>query len=167
MNIEDLIKNKKADFDTKPLPAGHQQRFAQKLQAQINHKTRIKHLCIILSSSIAAILLIILMITNIINFDQKEKETPNDKVVEMRQIYDQRVDDAITRLEKVLEKVDDSTRTEIVKVIEDLTNTSDIFAKMAPLPEEKQMAITSQIYDNQLEILNIIYRNIVKKNESY
>lgn len=163
MNIEDIIKNKKKNFDTNSLPAGHQQRFAQKLQAQINHKTRIRELRIILSLSIAVMLLVILIIPNIVDFTKKKGQTQNDKVVEMRQIYNQRVDDAIIRLEKVLEKVDDSTRTEIVKVIEDLTNTSDVFTEIAPLPEEKQMAITSQIYDNQLEILNIIYKNINKE----
>ena len=61
--------------------------------------------------------------------------------------------------------VDDSTKMEISKAIENLTTTSEIFAEIAPLPEEKQLAITSQIYDSQLESLNIIYRKIKSKEE--
>ena len=50
----------------------------------------------------------------------------------------------------------------INKAIENLTSTTEVFAEIAPLPEEKQLAITSQMYDNQLETLQIIYRKISK-----
>ena len=84
----------------------------------------------------------------------------NNKVVEMRNIYEKQVDEALLLLDNVLENVDDSTKMEINKVIESLTLTSEIFAEIAPLPEEKQLAITSQMYNNHLETLNIIYRKI-------
>ena len=89
----------------------------------------------------------------------------NDKVVEMRNLYEQQVDEAVVMLENVLDNVDDSTKMEINKVIESLASTADVFAEIAPLPEEKQLAITSQIYDRQLESLNIIYRKIKSKEE--
>ena len=83
----------------------------------------------------------------------------------MRNVYEQQVDEAVMLLENVLQNVDDSTKMEINKVIENLTFTSEIFAEIAPLPEEKQLAITSQMYDSQLESLNMIYRKIKKEEK--
>ena len=57
----------------------------------------------------------------------------------------------------------DSTRNEINKVIDNLTSTTEMLADIAPLPEDKQLAIASQVYKNQMETLNIIYRKINQK----
>ena len=116
------------------------------------------------TSAVAAVMLLFLIMNN------QEMIKPhlyqeNDKVVEMRNLYEQQVDEAVMLLENVLQNVDDSTKMEINNVIENLTFTSEIFAEIAPLPEEKQLAITSQMYDSQLESLNMIYRKIKKEEK--
>lgn len=74
----------------------------------------------------------------------------------MRQMYDEKVDEAIYNLEEVMKNVDDSTKMQINAVIHDLLNMGDVFAEMAPLPEERQMAIAEQIYDNKLRTIELI-----------
>ena len=83
----------------------------------------------------------------------------------MRKLYDKQIEETVMLLESVMSNLDDSTRYEINKVIDNLNNVSEVFADIAPLPEEKQLAITSKIYDNQLETLNILYKKINKKEE--
>lgn len=163
MNIEDLIRNNKEKFESE-LPDNHQNRFVMKMHSQIRRKNNVRRLWFGVTSAVAAVMLLFLMINN------QEMITPNlyqenDKVVEMRNLYEQQVDEAVMMLENVLDNVDDSTKMEINKVIESLASTADVFAEIAPLPEEKQLAITSQIYDSQLESLNIIYRKIKSKEE--
>ena len=86
----------------------------------------------------------------------------DNKLVEMRQMYDERVDEAIFNLEEVMKNVDDSTRMQINAVIDGLLNMGDVFAELAPLPEEKQMAIAEQIYDNKLRTIELITDKINK-----
>jgi hypothetical protein len=72
------------------------------------------------------------------------------------------MDEAILNLEALMQNVDDSTRMQINTVIDGLTNMGDVFAEMAPLPEEKQMAIAEQIYDNRLKTIELITEKINK-----
>ena len=58
--------------------------------------------------------------------------------------------------------VDDSTKMHIDEVIEELLSMSDVFAEIAPLPEEKQMAIAEKIYDNKLKTIELITEKINK-----
>lgn len=160
MNIEDLIRNNKERFEG-GLSGNHQDRFVMKLQAQMKRKNNIRRFWLGVSSA-AAVVLIVLMLQNQ-DMMKPQLYQENSKVAEMRNVYEQQVDEAIMLLEDVLENVDDSTKMEINKVIENLTSTAEIFAEIAPLPEEKQLAITSQVYNNQLQSINIIYRKI--KNE--
>ena len=67
-----------------------------------------------------------------------------------------KVESAIINLENLMENVDDSTRVQINSVIRELTDMNDVFAEMAPMPEERQMAIVEQIYDNNLRTLELI-----------
>ena len=163
MNIEDLIRNNKEKFEV-ILTDGHQHRFAMKMQSQMRRKYNIIRLCVAIPSAAAAVLLIALIFKNhdVIK-PQLYKE--NSQVVEMRKLYEQQVDEVVMMLENVLLNVDDSTKMEINKVIENLTSTTEVFAEIAPLPEEKQLAITSKVYNNQLESLNMIYRKIKKEEK--
>ncbi len=163
MNIEDLIKNNKEKFESE-LSSNHQARFVMKMHSQIRRKNNMRRLWLGVSSAVAAVILLFLIMNNQ-DVIKPHLYQENDKVVEMRNIYEQQVDEAVMMLENVLDNVDDSTKMEINKVIESLTHTADVFAEIAPLPEEKQLAITSQIYDSQLESLNIIYRKIKSKEE--
>ena len=145
------------------LPSGHQERFAMKLEGREVEEVKglSRRLWLGIPSAAAAILLILILI-NKQDALQPYIYSENEKVAEMRMIYEAQVDKTIALLENVLENVDDSTRNEINKAIENLTSTTEVFAEIAPLPEEKQLAITSQMYDNQLETLQIIYRKISK-----
>ena len=144
------------------LPSGHQERFTMKMQGhRVSGLQRGKYFRLGIPSAAAAILLILILI-NKQDALQPYIYSENEKVAEMRMIYEAQVDKTIALLENVLENVDDSTRNEINKAIENLTSTTEVFAEIAPLPEEKQLAITSQMYDNQLETLQIIYRKISK-----
>lgn len=167
--MENLIKNNKDKFMAE-LPSGHKERFAMKLEGhkvtrsqsrKVSGLQRGKYFWLGIPSAAAAILLILILI-NKQDALQPYIYSENEKVAEMRMIYEAQVDKTIALLENVLENVDDSTRNEINKAIENLTSTTEVFAEIAPLPEEKQLAITSQMYDNQLETLQIIYRKISK-----
>lgn len=160
--MENLIKNNKDKFMAE-LPSGHQERFAMKLEGRKVEEAKglSRRLWLGIPSAAAAILLILIII-NKQDALQPYIYSENEKVAEMRMIYEAQVDKTIALLENVLENVDDSTRNEINKAIENLTSTTEVFAEIAPLPEEKQLAITSQMYDNQLETLQIIYRKISK-----
>ena len=160
--MEKLIKNNREKLMS-DLPAGHRERFAMKMMSQRDNKTtigRTRRLWYGIAS--AAAVLLILILINKQDALQPYIYSENEKVAEMRMIYEAQVDKTIALLENVLENVDDSTRNEINKAIENLTSTTEVFAEIAPLPEEKQLAITSQMYDNQLETLHIIYRKISK-----
>ena len=93
---------------------------------------------------------------------QSPQVAENQKLVEMRQMYDEKVEEAIINLEDVMENVDDSTKMQINAVIRDLMNMGDMFAEMAPMPEDRQMAITEQMYDNKLRTLDLITEKINK-----
>lgn len=157
--MENLIKDNKDKFMAE-LPAGNRERFAMKVQKRSDGKNKVRRLYYAFASAAAIMLLFVIL-------DNTNMLTPvvyeeNSKVVEIRRAYEQQLDEAVIMLEGVMKNVDDSTRNEINKVIENLTSTAEVFAEIAPLPEEKQLAITSQMYDNQLETLQIIYRKISK-----
>lgn len=164
MNIEDIIKNNKEEFVAN-MSDGHQARFAMKLQAQVNRKNKIRRIAYSMVSGVAAVFLVVLLIRNVDNIQYSIYNTDNQKVVELRKLYDKQIEETVMLLESVMSNLDDSTRYEINKVIDNLNNVSEVFADIAPLPEEKQLAITSKIYDNQLETLNILYKKINKKEE--
>lgn len=164
MNIEDIIKNNKEKFIAN-MSDGHQARFAMKLQAQVNRKNKIRRIAYSMVSAVAAVFLVVLLIRNVDNIQHSIYNTDNQKVVELRKLYDKQIEETVMLLESVMSNLDDSTRYEINKVIDNLNNVSEVFADIAPLPEEKQLAITSKIYDNQLETLNILYKKINKKEE--
>lgn len=161
MKTEDIIKNNKEKLSDKP-SEGHQARFALKLQAQINRRNRIRRICFTIPSAAAAILFITLLINNFdrIKPEMYQYQSDNQKIKDIREYYDKQVYEAVTMLESVAAYVDDSTKTEINKVINNLNDVSEVFAEIAPLPEEKQLAITSKMYDNQLETLNLLYKKI-------
>lgn len=170
--MENLIKNNKDKFMTE-LPAGHQERFAMKMQGhkvaksqghRVAGSQRGKYLWLGIPSAAAAILLVLILINKqdiiqpyIYNYND------NEKVAEMRMIYETQLNETIALLENVLVNVDDSTRNEINKAIENLSSTTELLTEIAPLPEEKQLAITSHVYNNNLQTLNSIYRKINKK----
>ncbi len=162
--MEKLIKNNKEKFMSS-LPDGHQNRFARKLQTHNVASSRMRRIWIGISSAAAAILIFLLLNNqdNIQPFLYNYNE--NGKVAEMRILYEQQLDNTILLLENILDNVDDSTRKEINMLIESIDNTSDIFAEIAPLPEEKQLSITSQIFNNQLQALNSIYIKLNKNKE--
>ena len=164
MNIENIIKNNKEKFIAN-MSDGHQARFAMKLQAQVNRKNKIRRIAYSMVSAVAAVFLVVLLIRNVDNIQYSIYNTDNQKVVELRKLYDKQIEETVMLLESVMSNLDDSTRYEINKVIDNLNNVSEVFADIAPLPEEKQLAITSKIYDNQLETLNILYKKINKKEE--
>lgn len=164
MNIENIIKNNKEKFVAN-MSDGHQARFAMKLQAQVNRKNKIRRIAYSMVSAVAAVFLVVLLIRNVDNIQQSIYNADNQKVVELRKLYDKQIEETVMLLESVMSNLDDSTRYEINKVIDNLNNVSEVFADIAPLPEEKQLAITSKIYDNQLETLNILYKKINKKEE--
>ena len=166
MNIEEKIRNNAASFDDVRMPEGSRERFEARLRrdaARHVPTNNIRKLRFMTWTSVAAAAVtIIMVITGMITDGQKaatqipQTATADNKLVEMRQMYDARMDQAIIDLENVMQNVDDSTRMQINAVIDGLLNTGDVFAELAPLPEEKQMAIAEQIYDNKLRTLELL-----------
>lgn len=169
--MEKLIKNNIEKLMS-DLPAGHRERFAMKMMSQRDNKAtsqrvnvttigRTRRLWLGIASA-AAVLLILILI------NKQETIQPyiyeeSEKMAEMRMLYETQLNETIVMLENVLMNVNDSTRNEINKVIDNLTSTTEMLADIAPLPEDKQLAIASQVYKNQMETLNIIYRKINQK----
>ena len=172
MNIEEKIRKEREDFDDMKMPEGSRERFEAKLASRNVHGCEVprfarndNRIWLTFTTIAAAAIAILLVIFGLNRYGQIWKESPqvaDNKVVEMRQFYDEKVEEAIINLEDVMENVDDSTRMQINAVIRDLLNMGDVFAEMAPLPEDRQMAITEQIYDNKLRTIELITEQINK-----
>ena len=176
MNIEEKIRNNRVAFDEVKMPEGSRERFEKRLRDAGLRDTRPerfsrfarndRHLWLTWTSVAAAAAVTMFIIINGIKFEVVEKvpnqQVADNKLIEMRQMYDERVDEAIFNLEEVMKNVDDSTRMQINAVIDGLLNMGDVFAELAPLPEEKQMAIAEQIYDNKLRTIELITDKINK-----
>ena len=162
MNIEDLIRDNKTEFAGRSLPEGHRERFLLKLEAA--HKSKRRSLLIIWNSvAVAAIVTFAVVIfewNKGMDQTTKQPQILDNQLVEMRTVYEQKVEDAIVRLEKVMENVDDSTRVQITEVIHNLEDTGDIFAEIAPLPQDRQMAIVEHVFDNKLKAIDLITKQI-------
>ena len=182
MNIEDKIRNNREAFDDVKMPEGSRERFEAALNSSFRAKrsevetrakrelspeakkspANIRKLHFMSWTSLAAAASVaVFMIVSGLNLDMGKltdqmPQTADNKLVEMRKMYDQRVDEAIYNLEEVMKNVDDSTRIQINTVIHDLLDMGDVFADMAPMPEEKQMAIAEQVYDNKLRTIELI-----------
>ena len=165
MNIEQKIKNSASSFDDVKMPAGSRARFEERLRKDAARYVRrddiaIQKMRIMTWTSVAAAAITVFMVITGILLDgrisTKSPQVADNKLVMMRQFYDEKMDEAIMNLEVVMQNVDDSTRMQITSVIDGLTNMGDVFAEMAPLPEERQMAIAEQIYDNNLRTLELL-----------
>ena len=170
MNIEQKIINEKASFDDVKMPAGSRERFEARVREDILRRVpsddHIRKMRFMTWTAVAAAAVTILMVISGIILDSKTPaKTPqvaDNTIVTMRQYYDEKMDEAIMNLEDVMQNVDDSTRMQINAIIDGLTNMGDVFAEMAPLPEEKQMAIAEQIYDNRLKTIELITEKVNK-----
>lgn len=169
--MEKLIKNNREKLMS-DLPAGHRERFAMKMMSQRDKETKSQQVNkttigrtrrLWLGFASAAAVLLILILINKQETIQPYIYEESEKMAEMRMLYETQLNETIVMLENVLMNVDDSTRNEINKVIDNLTSTTEMLADIAPLPEDKQLAIASQVYKNQMETLNIIYRKINQK----
>jgi len=171
MNIENKIQSNRSSFDDVKMPAGSRARFEERLSREAGRYVRrddiaIQKLRIMTWTSVAAAAITVFMVISGIFLDgrisTKSPQVAENKLVTMRQFYDEKMDEAIMNLEVVMQNVDDSTRMQINAVIDGLTNMGDIFAEMAPLPEEKQMAIAEQMYDSRLKTIELITEKINK-----
>ena len=153
------------------MPAGSRERFEARLRKDASRYVRrddiaIQKMRIMTWTSVAAAAITVFMVISGIFLDgrisTKSPQVADNKLVTMRQFYDEKMDEAIMNLEVVMQNVDDSTRMQINAVIDGLTNMGDIFAEMAPLPEEKQMAIAEQMYDSRLKTIQLITEKINK-----
>ena len=178
MNIEEKIRNNREAFDDVKMPEGSRERFQKKLEeisplaslGRNDGKDRFarndKRLWLTWTSIAAAAAIAAFVMIAGLKFKADPTQSPqvaeNQKLVEMRQMYDEKVEEAIINLEDVMENVDDSTKMQINAVIRDLMNMGDMFAEMAPMPEDRQMAITEQMYDNKLRTLDLITEKINK-----
>lgn len=139
-------------FDDVKMPEGSRERFEKRL----DDKRRIWLTFTYIAAAVAAVFIMIFGINQYGKISTKSPQVADSKLVTMRQFYDEKVEEAIFNLEEVMVNVDDSTRMQINAVIRDLMNMGDVFAEMAPLPEDRQMAIAEQIYDNKLMTIDLI-----------
>ena len=176
MNIEEKIRNNAEAFDDRKMPEGSRERFQKKLEEisplaslgrnDEKHARNDKRLWLTWTSIAAAAAVAVFVIISGLKFDandvnditssQVAENKAEDKLIEMRKIYDKRVDEAIYNLEEVMKNVDDSTKMQINTVIHDLMDMGDVFAELAPLSEDRQMAIVEQVYDNRLRTIELI-----------
>lgn len=160
MNIEEKIRNNREAFDDVKMPEGSRERFEASFRAKrsgVSNKERIWWT--FTSIAAAAAIAIFVLVNGVKTYDNvstNSLQVADNKLVEMRRFYDDKVAEAIINLEAVMDNVDDSTRMQINAVVRDLMNMGDVFAEMAPLPEDRQMAIAEQIYDNKLRAIELI-----------
>ena len=109
--MENYIKDNKNKFMVE-LPAGHQERFAMKLQKRNETEPIIRRVWFGISSAAAAVILALLILGEQDNI-KPNLYNENEKVVEMRRLYEQQLDKTIMLLEDILDNIDDSTRNEI------------------------------------------------------
>ena len=145
MNIEQKIRNNREAFDDVRMPEGSRERFEKRLRDAGLRDTRLERFphyarndrkvrFMTWTSVAAAAVAILIMVFGLKNYDEMATQIPqtannNDsKLIEMRQMYDERVEEAIIDLESVMENVDDSTKMQINAVIRDLMNMGDVFA---------------------------------------
>ena len=175
MNIEEKIRKNREAFDDVKMPEGSRERFLRKLSENEDFSVPLRSSrndnrkriwltwsSIAAAAAIAAFVMIAGLKFETKNPTQESQVAENQKLVEMRQMYDEKVEEAIVNLEDVMENVDDSTKMQINAVIRDLMNMGDVFAEMAPMPEDRQMAIAEQMYDNKLRTLDLITEKINK-----
>ncbi|MCQ2307733.1 MAG: hypothetical protein MJ000_09270 [Bacteroidales bacterium] len=172
MNIEDFINENRLDFCGNALPEGHRERFLRMLRNSgivmeneyRERSGRTESLLTIWYSVAAAAVVTIAVVISGFGFGKNVTEMipkmAGSQVVELRHFYDRKVDEAIESLEDVMADVDDTTRVKITKVIDNLVDMGDVFTEIAPLPEEKQMAIVEQIYDNRIKTIERISENV-------
>ena len=184
MNIEQKIRNNREAFDDRKMPEGSRERFEARLRkdapsASMADTRGVSQQCgvsqqrgvsprrwLTWTSIAAAAAVAVFVIVSGLKFDandfndittsQVAENKAEDKLIEMRKIYDKRVDEAIYNLEEVMKNVDDSTKMQINTVIHDLMDMGDVFAELAPLSEDRQMAIVEQVYDNRLRTIELI-----------
>ena len=166
MNIEEKIRNNREAFDDVKMPEGSRERFEAKLANRYvngyefpRYARNDSRIWLTFTTAAAAAITALVMIFGINQYGKISTKSPqvsDSKIVTMRQFYDEKVEEAIINLEDVMENVDDTTRMQINAVIHDLMNMGDVFAEMAPLPEDRQMAIAEQIYDNNLRTLELL-----------
>ena len=167
MNIEDKIRNNAASFNNVKMPEGSRERFEAKLNGIAKHNEVPRHarndrkIRFMTWTSVAAAAITLVLIMTNLNFkvetiSTESPQVADSKLVEMRHFYDSKMNEAIANLETVMQNVDDTTKLQINTVIHDLLDMGDVFAEIAPLPEERQMAIAEQIYDNNLRTLELL-----------
>ena len=190
MNIEQKIRNNAEAFDNVRMPEGSRERFEAALNSSFRAKRSEveksqtiegdfsvplrssrndskKRLWLTWTSIAAAAAIAVFVMIAGLKFEtnnpvQAPQVAENQKLIEMRQMYDEKVEEAIVNLEDVMQNVDDSTKMQINAVIRDLMNMGDVFAEIAPMPEDRQMAIAEQMYDNKLKTLDLITEKINK-----
>lgn len=172
MNIEDFIRDNKSEFNGRPLPEGHRERFLQMLKsvgendkAETAARRNKKRSLLTIWYSVAAAAIVTFAVVTFgwnkgMDLTTKLPQTPDNQLIELRTAYEQKVEDAIVCLEKVMENIDDSTRIQITEVIHNLEDTGDIFAEIAPLPQDRQMAIVEHVFDNKLKAIDLITKQI-------
>ena len=169
MNIEQKIKENATSFDDVRMPEGSRERFLKKLSGKEDFSTslryarnddKVRKMRFMTWTSVAAAAVTVIMVISGMIIDRKistkSPQVADSKLVEMHQFYDEKMNEAILNLESVMQNVDDSTRMQINAVIDGLLNMGDVFAELAPLPEERQMAIAEQMYDNKLRTLELL-----------
>ena len=88
------------------LPVGHQERFAMKLQKRNETVPRARRIWFGISSAAVAIVLVLLILKVQDNM-QPYLYNENDKVAEMRMLYERQLNETIVLLENILDNVDD------------------------------------------------------------
>ena len=167
MNIEQKIRNNREAFDDVKMPEGSRERFEKRLTQKAQQVPRAegarndRRLWLTWTTIAAAAAVAVFVIVTGLKFDagtitDQVPQTADNRLVEMRKVYNDRVDEAIYNLEEVMKNVDDSTKMQINAVIHDLLDMGDVFAEMAPMPEERQMALAEQIYDKNLRTLELL-----------
>lgn len=160
MNIRDVIRENKEKFNQETMLEGHEQRFEQKLRKK-KKKENNRFIALTIAAAIAVLAV---LVPALVQRDHKVLFESEDTLTALRKEYDTKINEAIENLETVLYNVDDSTQNEIMRTIDNILEASDIMTEIAPLSEEKQLAITKQIYDNNLKSINSIHHRIVKLN---
>jgi hypothetical protein len=159
-NIEEKIReNAEKIFEAK-LPEAHRERFADKLAKAGKTKRRALILRLAYSTSVAAAILVGLLIFKPSDNENTAFEANKEiRIADVQQYYAMQLENEIEATKAALKNVDAENRQRIIADMEKM-QTSDNDILSSRLDDEKKAALLCSNYSRKVEVLQNLQRNL-------
>lgn len=151
-NIEEIIKKNGIAFNPEEPTEGHFERFAQQLDCGEQKKNRNQFLFWTLATAASLLILI-----NILPFMQTKPAPQSDPVSVTVAYYNGKISLQIEAIEPLLNNVDDSTRNNLITILQTMKTECEKFPETPPATKEANyLAAIRTHYDSKLRSLHYI-----------